>query len=911
VVTEPAVQSATPASVLAKDSPLRVLLIEDSLPDSELVLAVLEAELPQMEVVVVDNLNAALALATTTTFDAVLADLSLPDSEGRAIVAAVRHALPDTALLVLTSRVDGQLALWALSAGAQDYLIKGQNDGPGLATALLHALQRHRTEQEAHRYLRLSQDLLDALDAPTCAVGSDSRIVAVNESWRAFMRANGGSPESCGEGNSYLLACDQADPASEGAVIAGEVATGLRGVLSGEMSRYQQSYPCHTAGVDRWFSVRMTPAAVDGTGGGAVISHVDVSDMHAVQQALAHQALHDSLTGLPNRLLLTDRLSQALLDRDRRGGDVAVAFVDLDRFKRVNDSFGHPIGDALLVEVAQRLTQRIRATDTLARLSGDEFVVIWRDLGSPEEATFLSERLGSALREPYHLGGDVVDISASIGVVVGRNGDGVEQLLHASDAAMYEAKRLGGGRVHVFSDELRGGIKQALVAEDGLRTALARHELVLHYQPVIDLTTGRAVAVEALVRWDHPEQGLLGPVHFIPIAESSGLIIPLGRWVLEQACRDAAMASGPAAGLDVAVNLSVHQLIQSDVVMHVTQALEHSGLAPERLMLEVTESAVMEDAEAAALTLDALSRLGVSIAIDDFGTGYSSLLYLRLCPITALKLDRAFVSGIGLSADDEAICGSVVGLAHAVGATSIAEGVETMEQYAALRGLGCQQAQGFLWSPAVALEELDETLVRISAMSRPAPKPLAAAAVVPLPVQRHGGTSTDEAATGPSAAAISTAHKTAEVAETARGETAIAVAVAAELTAETAAQTALAVQRQADASASKVADAASAAAAAVAASVSDDDPAATLVALRLAAIVTAAAMANAEETAAAAAIVARAVAAAAADTALTASTQASAREQEVSDAAAAVRAAVADDAGDKHERIEAVERLEA
>jgi len=700
---------ATP--LLGRDSPLRLLLIEDSTSDSDLVLALLEDELPQARVSVVANLEDAVSRLHEGRYDATLADLSLPDAEGLAVVRAVRAAHPETALLVLTGRVDGELALWALAEGAQDYLVKGQHDGPRLATALLHALQRQRAEQEAHRYLQLARGLLDALEAPTCAVRADSDIVAVNEAWRGFMAANGGRPESCGVGNNYLLACDRVAPDTADSLAATQVAEGLRTVLAGRLDRYQNEYPCHGPDEERWFSVRIAPAEIDGMNG-AVISHVDVTEMHNVQQALAHQALHDGLTGLPNRSLLTDRLGQALSDSGRRGRGVGVSFLDLDHFKRVNDSLGHPAGDALLVQVAERLQGQVRASDTLSRFAGDEFVVVWRDLASAEEATVLSERLADSLKEPFVLGATSVSVTASVGVVVGGHPPAsVEEVLLAADAAMYDAKRQGRGRVRVFSTELRLGVQERMATEVALRAAISRSELVLHYQPVIDLESGRPVAVEALARWQHPEQGLLGPDKFIPVAESSGLVVPLGRWALEQACCDAMALTGTAEGLDVAVNLSVRQLTQPDVLTHVRDALVHSGIDPQRLLLEVTESAVMEDQEAAAVALDALSHLGVRIAIDDFGTGYSSLLYLRRYPISALKLDRAFVSGIGASPDDEAICSSVVSLAHAVGATSIAEGVETPEQYAALRAFGCQQAQGFLWSAAVPIGDLPYVLL--------------------------------------------------------------------------------------------------------------------------------------------------------------------------------------------------------
>jgi EAL domain-containing protein (putative c-di-GMP-specific phosphodiesterase class I) len=302
----------------------------------------------------------------------------------------------------------------------------------------------------------------------------------------------------------------------------------------------------------------------------------------------------------------------------------------------------------------------------------------------------------------------------------------VDDLLMAADAAMYDAKRHGRSQVRLFTHELRTNLEERMATEVDLRAALMRSELVLHYQPVMDLASGRPVAVEALVRWEHPERGLLGPNHFIPVAESSNLIVPLGRWVLDQACRDAVAFSAGAAGLDLAVNVSVRQLIQPHFHEDVRDALTRTGLDPRRLMLEVTESVLVEDAEAAAGALDAVAAHGVSIAIDDFGTGYSSLHYLRRYPVSALKLDRAFVLDICQSPDDAAICRSVISLAHAVGALSIAEGVETTEQYETLRRFGCRQAQGYLWSPAVPVADLVNVLsacVKVPVPSQRGPEP--------------------------------------------------------------------------------------------------------------------------------------------------------------------------------------------
>jgi diguanylate cyclase (GGDEF)-like protein len=714
----PCISDATPA--LDHDSAIRLLIIEDSTSDSELVLSLLEDELPHAVVEVAANLRDALARLEQAPYDLVLADLSLPDADGLAVVHAVRAAHPETALLVLTGRGDGQLALWALAEGAQDYLVKGEHDGPRLATALLHALQRQRSEQQAHSYLQLARGLLDALEAPTCAVGPDGVIIAVNNAWLSFTAGPDSSLTKWDVGADYLCRCD--DVVAAGGELAPTIATfaeGLRNVLAKRVDRYQHEYPRPGATEDRWFSIRVSPAEFGG-GRGAVISHVDVTDMHRVQLALTHQALHDSLTGLPNRLLLADRLQQACADARRHGRQVGVAFLDLDHFKRINDSLGHAAGDALLLQVAGRLAGIMRDGDTLSRYSGDEFVIVWRDLADAENVASLGARLSEVLAPPFDLGATSVNLSASVGVAVG-DAASADDLLMEADAAMYDAKRHGGGRLRVFTGELRQGVEDLMRTEVELRGALNRSELVLQYQPVIDLDSARPVAVEALARWQHPERGLLLPDCFIPVAESSGLIVPLGRWAVDQACRDAVAFIGAAQGLDVAVNLSVRQLTQPDVVEHVRDALQRSGLDPKRLMLEVTESVFMQDADAAALALNGLAQLGVRIAIDDFGTGYSSLLYLRRYPISALKLDRVFVSGIGVSLNDEAICRSVVNLAHAVGATSIGEGVETVEQFAALRALGCQQAQGFLWSPAVSADVLAEVLAGCAQLDLPMP----------------------------------------------------------------------------------------------------------------------------------------------------------------------------------------------
>ena len=427
--------------------------------------------------------------------------------------------------------------------------------------------------------------------------------------------------------------------------------------------------------------------------------------LERARTALSHQALHDPLTGLPNRVRLDEHLTEALTASGTTGAGVAVCFLGLDQFKRVNDSLGHATGDRLLQAVAERLRALLGAGDLLGRFSGDEFVVARAGIRD-DDAEHLSALLTGAFDRPFDVDGTPVSVTASIGVAVGRPPQTSDSLLQAADAAMQDAKSRGCGRTRVFTPELRSGAAARMRTEVALRQALERDELVLHYQPVVDLAKGRVVGVEALVRWQHPDEGLLMPDAFIPVAEASGLVVPLGAWVLQEATRQAVAWDRQGRRLDMAVNLSVHQVSSNDIVDTVQAALVAAGLPAERLLVEVTESAVMDDAEAAVIALGRIAALGAAVAIDDFGTGYSSLLYLKRYPISALKIDRSFVSGLGQETDDHAIVASLVSLARAVGAVCIAEGIETDTQHERLVALGCQLAQGYLFSRPVPASEL-------------------------------------------------------------------------------------------------------------------------------------------------------------------------------------------------------------
>lgn len=672
---------------------MRVLLVEDSRADADLLIDVLEDELPGIDVTVSVSIADAIPLLALP-MDIAITDLSLPDAEGLQALTAILRARPDIAVVVMTGRRDQELALRALSEGAEDYLVKGAQSPRMVATAALYAAHRRIAETKAHHYETLALSLLDAMEAATCAIDRNGTVIAVNQTWREFGLHGGGDPERFGLGSNYfdVFAVNGSSEAGAAQVIA----AGVRQVLSGQLRRFQRDYPVHNAEGLQWFSVRAN-ALPDFS---AVLSHVDMSGAKQTEHKLSHLSLHDSLTGLPNRELLNDRLAQALALTKRNQRSVAIAFLDIDQFKRINDSLGHPAGDELLRSVADRLSSSMRAGDTVARYAGDEFVVVWPNTTSPEEAVQLAQRLNRAMEEPFKLRAATLTVTASVGVAVGRDPRLVEELLLDADAAMYCAKDEGRGMTRIFTDELREGVASRLRMEDDLRVALRQGNFVLHYQPVVELRSRTVAGVEALVRWNHPG-GLIMPDSFIPVAEASGLIVPLGDWVLHEACRQGAAWAAQGLDLQIAVNFSARQISHPDVVAGVRRTLSMSGMNPERLSVEVTESVVLQDPDYAERVFSKIRALGASVAIDDFGTGYSSLLYLKRYPVAALKADRQFVSGIGIGSTDAAIVASVIGLAHAVGAVCVAEGVETIEQYQALVALHCDYAQGYFFSRPV------------------------------------------------------------------------------------------------------------------------------------------------------------------------------------------------------------------
>jgi diguanylate cyclase (GGDEF)-like protein len=427
-------------------------------------------------------------------------------------------------------------------------------------------------------------------------------------------------------------------------------------------------------------------------------------EREAFEDALAHQSMHDSLTGLPNRLLFVDRLHQSIARCQRTKASVGVVFLDLDRFKNINDSLGHDAGDELLVAVAHKLQSVIRPGDTVARFGGDEFTVLCEDLSyetARDVAVEISERLLATVIHPMVVRDTEMFVGASVGIALASSGEeSAEEMLRDADAAMHHAKESGRGRVEVFDEAMRTRALAAHSTESALHRALERGELRLFFQPIVALADARCVGAEALVRWQHPERGLLGPSEFIPLAEETGQIVPMGWWIIEEAARNAArwQLEHPEP-FQVSINLSARQLLQPDLADRVADVIAQTGVHPASLCFEITESVLMDDAETVIDVISRVRALGVQFAIDDFGTGYSSLGYLKRFPVDAVKIDRSFVSGLGSDPGDAAIVSAVIGLAHALGLRVTAEGVETEDQLMALIALECDEAQGYFFLP--------------------------------------------------------------------------------------------------------------------------------------------------------------------------------------------------------------------
>jgi diguanylate cyclase (GGDEF)-like protein len=447
---------------------------------------------------------------------------------------------------------------------------------------------------------------------------------------------------------------------------------------------------------------------VDGAAIGRSITYA--AERKALEMQMAHKAMHDALTGLPNRTLFHDRLKHAVMRAKRHQSMLGVMFLDLDGFKPINDGLGHDVGDQLLKALGRRLQEGLRASDTAARFGGDEFMVLCEDVADEQHVISIAERLQAAISEPFMIAGHELTVSSSMGIVVsGGHEESADSLIRNADAAMYRAKRQGES-YEVFDDGMRSRVRARARTESDLHRAIESREFRLLYQPQVDLHSGRIVGLEALLRWDHPERGVVEPAEFLWLAEETGMITKIGEWALRQACVQArAWGTHNGAPLRVSVNLSARQHRDPNVVDMVERILTETRTDPAVLCLEINESALVNDAESAGPTLDALKRLGVKLSIDEFGTGHSSLGTLKRFPLDMVKVDRSFVSGLGQDTEDAAIVTAIINLAHSLGLQTVADGVETKEQVDELRALGCDIGQGFYFArprPSDAIAEL-------------------------------------------------------------------------------------------------------------------------------------------------------------------------------------------------------------
>jgi diguanylate cyclase (GGDEF)-like protein/PAS domain S-box-containing protein len=704
VATETLERDRPAGQRVTRKQPTRLLLVEDNLGDARLFREMLNEQSGQnMDLTHVKRMSEAEAHLAASPVDVLLLDLGLPDALGLGAVRRAHAAAPRVPLVVLTGLDDESLAGQALREGAQDYLIKGQIEARGLFRAIRYAIERKLMDEalflEQERLQVTLNSIGDAV-ASTDIAGNITFLNAVAKEltgW-AWPDANGRPMADVFrivDGETRLPISSPLERALREDVTVHLPVNSLLVNRDGHEIPVEEAVsPIH----DR-----------DHQAIGTVIVLRDVSAARVMALQITHSAEHDYLTGLPNRMLLNDRIHQAITLAPRHTKQIAILFLDLDGFKHINDSLGHPIGDKLLQSIAGRLVNCVRASDTVSRQGGDEFVVLLSEAEQWEDAAIVARRMLAAVAEPHMIDQQVLHVTTSIGVsVFPDDGSDAETLIKNADTAMYQAKENGRRSFQFFEPQMNVRAVERQSIEESLRRALVANEFALHYQPKVDLRTGMIVGAEALIRWTHPARGLVSPAQFIPIAEECGLIVPIGNWVLRSACRQAkAWLDAGLPMTSIAVNVSATELRQEGFLAGLFTIFEETGLDPHCLELELTESVLMTHAESAATILQTLRESGVQVAIDDFGTGYSSLSYLRKFPIDALKIDQSFVRQIAATGDDASIVTAVISMARSLKLRVIAEGVETFEQLAFLQRHECNEAQGFYFSRPLPAERFE------------------------------------------------------------------------------------------------------------------------------------------------------------------------------------------------------------
>ena len=637
-------------------------------------------------------------------WDIVISDYAMPQFDGLQALAVVAPRCPDLPFILVSGAIGEETAVLAMKSGAHDYVLKG--DLARLVPAVRRSLadaDTRRARRLAEANLRSSETLLNSIVNTAADV-----IIVIDETGMiefvnaAVERLFGWKPlELIGRNVDCLILMNRRSPRDDA-----QHKVRIMG-LNRELRVQRKDGSAFPA------ELTLSEMRVDGRTKYTGILR-DVGDRKRAEERIRQLAHYDDLTGLPNRVLFSQLLEQALSESKFSNKQVAVLFIDLDRFKLINDTLSHDSGDKVLQIVAKRLTESVPRRDTIARFGGDEFVVLMRDCSVPTDAADTAQKLLSAIARPVPLEEQEFHLTASIGIATFPNdGQSAQTIMKNADVAMYRAKEHGKNNYQFYSSQMNLHSFERLVLERFLRRALEQEEFQLYYQPKIDLVTGCVTGMEALLRWIHPGMGMISPVKFIPLAEETGLIVPIGAWVLRTACAQirAWQLQGLPA-LRVAVNISARQFAHDDLHADIVRVLQETGLAPELLELEITESLTMENPEHAAALLKKLKALGIRLAIDDFGTGYSSLGYLKRFPIDNVKIDRSFIQDIPDDEDDVAITQAVIAMAHSLRLKVIAEGVETAEHLAFLRTHGCDEAQGYLFGAPMPAEDFVKLMLR-------------------------------------------------------------------------------------------------------------------------------------------------------------------------------------------------------
>jgi len=677
---------------------LKILVIEDSEADFRLISRNLRQHgllAECVRVATLDDLSGALA---RDQIDLALVDYHVPGLEIHDSLARIREEAPGLPIILLSGSIGEEAAVELLKQGVWDFVLKDRLARlvPSIQRSLREVAEQ-RGRREAEEQMRLAAVAFENTLEGIMVADAEHRIISVN---RAFTQITGHDPaQTLGSDLSVLGAEGEDDDfyTKMWAWIA------EHGNWHGELWNRRQDGHTYPA----WFNIAAVRNATS-----AVTHYVgvltDISERKAAQARIEHMAQHDPLTDLPNRMLLADRMHQAIAHAQRSYRRIAVLFVDLDHFKHVNDLLGHANGDRVLIEVARRLVASVRASDTVARLSGDEFVVLLHDAGGGVEGTVrVVAGVTKSIAEPIQVEGHKIRLSASIGVsLFPKDGSTASVLLSNADHAMYHAKSAGRSTYRFFSPEMDAKARERVSIEADLREALPRRQLRLFYQPLVDSHTAEVVGYEGLLRWEHPERGLLCPGEFLGVAEETGLIVPIGEWVMKQACAQCSRWHAQGFRGSVAVNLSARQFGQENLLEAVKESLQRVELPGTFLELELTESLLVEPTEATMRLLHDLRALGVRIAVDDFGTGYSSLSYLKRYPITTLKIAQPFVEEVAVESGDRAIVQAIVSLARAMSLRTVAEGVEQASQVQALREIGADLLQGYYFGQPAPISEL-------------------------------------------------------------------------------------------------------------------------------------------------------------------------------------------------------------